>query len=281
MWVALACGFALFYVIKNFFFEDDTLLDVDSEHANAIFAVAKRLERLYHGSKVYVGVQIPDPDSASRQNIDLVLVTDQEAAVISVKNICGFISTDKDGNWLCTDGKHSKPQFITDPVTETKRLVSILEDYLERRGVPVPEGYLSCKVICPNPKFQSVPSESFPAEVITYDQWSKLKPDQKHSYYTGWIKGIFSGGKAKVQESFFDELNGVLGTAPISDRIELKGGRYVLGEFLEFKGKQEDVQALRKIRRSKVSRVNVQKISMFGLGEIHRVTRLFFGEIYR
>jgi len=32
-----------------------------------------RLEKLYKG-KAYVGLRIPDADSASRQNIDLVLV---------------------------------------------------------------------------------------------------------------------------------------------------------------------------------------------------------------
>jgi len=48
--------------------------------------------------------------------------------------------------------------------------------------------------------------------------------------------------------------------------LELKGNKYVLGEFLEFKGKQEDTMALRNIKRSKVSRLIIQKTSMFGLG---------------
>lgn len=30
---------------------------------------------------------------------------------------------------------------------------SILQEYIEQRGVTLPEGYLSCKVIIPNPKF--------------------------------------------------------------------------------------------------------------------------------
>lgn len=50
--------------------------------------------------------------------------------------------------------------------------------------------------------------------------------------------------------------------------MELKGNKYVLGEFLEFKGKQEDVEALRHIRRSKIGRVIIQKTSMFGLGNL-------------
>ena len=50
--------------------------------------------------------------------------------------------------------------------------------------------------------------------------------------------------------------------------MELKGNKYVLGDFQEFKGKQEDVEALRQIRRSKVGRVVIQKTSMFGLGNL-------------
>lgn len=49
-------------------------------------------------------------------------------------------------------------------------------------------------------------------------------------------------------------------------RLELKGNKYLLGEFVEFQGRQEDVRALRNIKRSKVGRVIIQKMSMFGLG---------------
>lgn len=48
--------------------------------------------------------------------------------------------------------------------------------------------------------------------------------------------------------------------------MELKGNKYVLGEFLDFKGKQDDINALKNIRRSKVSRMIIQKMSMFGFG---------------
>ncbi|KAL6527033.1 hypothetical protein OROGR_016123 [Orobanche gracilis] len=264
MWVAVICGLVVYLIVKLFFYEDDTLLDLASSHSTALFTVAKRLEKLYHGSKVYVGIQIPDADSASRRNIDLVLVTNQKALVISVKNISGFVSTGKDGNWVCTDGNHHKTNRIPNPVPETKQLVSILEEYLEQRGVTLPEGYLSFQVICPNPNFRSIQSDSFPPEVITYDQWTQLKPQTK-SVYSGWIKGASHGRNDKINDSTFEKLNSVLSTAPISDRLELKGNRYVLGEFIEFKGKQDDLEALRKIRRSKVSHFSIQKISMFGL----------------
>lgn len=184
--------------------------------------------------------------------------------MISVKNVSGIVSVDEDGNWICT-GKHSRTDRIQNPVEEAKQLVSILEEYLEQREVAVPEGYLSFKVICPNPFFRPIHSDSFPPEVITYDHWKQLKSEQS-KFYPAWIKGVLlHGRKDKMQESFSEKLNSVLSTAPISDRLELRGDKFILGEFIEFKGKQEDLYQLRKIKRSKVSRLSVRKISLFGL----------------
>ncbi|KAL1539853.1 hypothetical protein AAHA92_24285 [Salvia divinorum] len=259
MFAELICGLVFYQIFKRFFFGDDAEFDLDSSCFNALSAVAKRLEKLYVGSKVYVGLQIPDPDSASRKNIDLVLVTNHEAIVISVKNVSGFVSVDKDGNWVCADRKNRRTERLPDPVAETEHLVSILEGYLEKRGVALPEGYLSYKVICPDPNFGQ--SDLLPPEVITYGQWTQLKPDQNTSY-SGWIKGALFRGK-KSQESFSEKLNSVLCTAPACDRLEFKGNKCILGEFLEFKGKQDDLQALRKIKRSKVSHMTFQKTSMF------------------
>ncbi|KAK6155412.1 hypothetical protein DH2020_009660 [Rehmannia glutinosa] len=272
MWAELICGLFLYRLVKRFFFEDD--VDLDSSHSNALFAVAseRRLEKLHQGCKVYVGLQIPDPDSASRRNIDIVLVTNQEAVVISVKNVSGIVSVDEENNWVCNDAKNHKTERFPNPVAETKQLVSILEEYLEQRGVALPEEYLSFKVICPNPSFRSINSDAFPSEVITYNQWMQLKPEQR-SLYSGWIKGALLG-KKKTQESLSEKLNSVFSTAPIWDRLELKDNKYILGEFVEFKGKQDDLQALRKIKRSKVSRLTVQKMSMFGFA--HSTVQVLF-----
>ncbi|XP_073034854.1 uncharacterized protein [Primulina eburnea] len=273
IWVALICGLVLYRLVKPFFNDDDSLMDLETSNANALFSVAKRLEKLYRGSRVYVGLQIPDPDSASRQNIDLVLVTDEEAVVISVKNVSGFFSVDKDGNLVCTSGKHHKTELIPNPVAESKQLISILEEYLEQRGVALPEEYLSFKVICPNPNFCSIHPDSFPPEIITRDQWTQFKPEQK-KVSSGWFKGAFLGGNKKNQGSFSEKLNSVLSTAPVLDRLEFKGNKYVLGEFLEFKGKRDDIHALREIKRSKVSRLTIQKISMFGFA--HSTLQLLY-----
>ena len=63
---------------------------------------------------------------------------------------------------------------------------------------------------------------------------------------------------------------------PVAARLELRGSKYVLGEFMEFKGKQEDLQTLQYIKRSKVSQMIVQKTSMFGLGDFSAFIALSF-----
>ncbi|KAB5529756.1 hypothetical protein DKX38_019837 [Salix brachista] len=265
MWLEIACGLIVYTLFKCFFSDGDDVVEAESSDTNALFNVANKLEKLY-GGKVYLGLRIPDADTGSRQNIDIVLVNKGQAVVISVKNFSGFISISRDGSWVCEgEGKH-KEERHPDPLEETKKQASILESYLEQRGVALPEGYLSYKVVLPNPKLQyvTIHSDYFPPEVITYDQWILLKPEPK-GVFSGWVKGAFRSGKKEMQESIHQKLNFTLSTAPMWDRLELKGDKHVLGEFMEFKGEQEDTMALRNIKRSKVSRLIIQKTSMFGL----------------
>ncbi|GLT76659.1 hypothetical protein SLA2020_483080 [Shorea laevis] len=281
MWVEIICGLVIYRLFRRFFYDDD-ILEVETSDSNALFAVANRLEKLY-GGKAYVGLRIPDPDTGSRQTIDLVLVTKREAVVISVKNLSGIVSVSGDGSWVCEhEGRHRAERY-PDPIVEVKKQASVLESYLEQRGVErgvaLPEGCFSYKVILSNPKFRTIYPDSFPSEVITYDKWAQLKPEPK-SLFSGWIKGAFSGGKKDMQESIHQTLNFVLGTAPMWDRLEFKGNKYVLGEFLEFKGKQEDTMALRNIKRSKVSHLVIQKTSMFGLAP-SKLQVLYFPRDYR
>ncbi|KVI04790.1 NERD-like protein [Cynara cardunculus var. scolymus] len=260
MWVELIFGLVVIYrVVRRFFYDDEDHVDFGSSGSNALFAVAERLQALY-GGKAYVGLRIPDPDTASRQNIDLVLVTKKEAVVVSVINASGIASIDGDGTWVCTDGSKHKTERLQDPMVEAKRQAAVLESYLEQRGVALPDGYLSCKIVCPNPNFRTIHPDYFPPEVVTYEQWTELKPERKS--ISGWIKGALHGDKKEMQESV-QNLGFILSTAPMWDRLELKNNIQLLGEFLEFKGKQDDILSLRNIKRSKVSRLTIQKTSMF------------------
>ncbi|MED6218058.1 hypothetical protein PIB30_023438 [Stylosanthes scabra] len=263
MWAAIICGLVFYKLIKRFFYDDD-ILDVEgSDHSSALFSVADRLQKLY-GGNVYVGLRIPDADTSSRQSIDIVLVKKEEVVVISVKNYSGILTINGDGTWACEKTSSHKVERHPDPVAEARKQASILESYLEQRGVALPEGYISCKVVLPNPKLCTIAASSLPSEVVTHEEWVQLKLGPK-SMFSSWVKNPFRAGKKDMQESIQQNLNFVLSTAPIWDRVELKANKYVLGEFLEFKGKQEDLQALSQIRRSKVERITVQKTSMFGL----------------
>ncbi|KAG7531866.1 Nuclease-related domain NERD [Arabidopsis suecica] len=237
MWIEIICGLVIYKLVRRFFY-DDEFSDVETSDSTALFSVAHRLEKLY-GGKAYVGLRIPDADTASRQDIDVVLVTKGDVVVISVKNLSGIVTVTSDGSWVCEGGKHHTTETFPDPLAEVKKQASVLESYLEQRD------------------FRTI--HAFPSEVITYEDWQQLKPVSK-SKISGWVKGAFSTGK-EMQESSHQKLNFILGTAPTWDRVELKSSKIVLGEFLEFKGKQEDTLALRNIKRSKVDRVSIQKTS--------------------
>ncbi|KAL8142679.1 hypothetical protein V2J09_015711 [Rumex salicifolius] len=261
MWFEILCGLVIYKVVRLFCGDDDAF-EVETSDSDAIFSVASRLEKLY-GGKVYIGLRIPDADSGSRQHVDLVIVSKGEIVVVSVKNLAGIVTVNSDGSWNCLRENKRKEEPLEDPVIEVGKQAAVLEEYLERRGIALPKGYLSCKVLLPNPKFRCMNKDHFPPEVITHDQWVQMKPESR-GMLTGWIKGAFKGGKKEMQESIQQQLNFILGTAPMWDRLELRGSKHLLGEFLEFKGKSEDVQALQYIKRSKVGSLTIQKTSMLG-----------------
>ncbi|KAK9063107.1 hypothetical protein SSX86_016977 [Deinandra increscens subsp. villosa] len=265
MWMEIIFGLVIYRLVRRFFYDDEQQVDFGFTGSNSLFAVADRLQTLY-GGKAYVGLQIPDPDTASRQSIDLVHVTKGEAVVVSVINASGTVSIDGDGTWVCTGGSKHKTERLCDPTVEAKKQVAVLESYLEQRGVTLPDGFLSFKIVCPNPNFRTIHPDYFPPEVVTYEQWVELKPVKKS--ISGWIKGALPLGsrdKNDKQESVQQNLGFVLSTAPMWDRLELNNNKHLLGEFLEFKGKSDDVTSLRNIKRSKVGRMIIQKTSMFGL----------------
>jgi hypothetical protein len=154
MWIEIICGLVIYKLVRRFFY-DDEFSDVETSDSTALFSVAHRLEKLY-GGKAYVGLRIPDADTASRQDIDVVLVTKGDVVVISVKNLSGIVTVTSDGSWVCEGGKHHTTETFPDPLAEVKKQASVLESYLEQRGVTLLEGNVSCKVVIPNPSFRYV-----------------------------------------------------------------------------------------------------------------------------
>ncbi|OAY62670.1 uncharacterized protein LOC109707573 [Ananas comosus] len=277
MWVEILCGVVIYQLLRRYFAGDEEFPDVDSSHSDVAFAVAARLEKIY-GGKSFVGLRIPDHDSGSRCHIDVVLVTKRELMVVAVRNFAGFVEVDKDGNWVCTTDKKHRPETHPNPVREVGKQVEILRSYLEQRGVPLPEGHIIGRVVLPNPNCRPSYSITFQPEAISFDKWRELKPDSSIGI-SSWIKDAFKGSKSE-QDGFNQKLEFILSTSPMWDRLELKGDRNILGEFMEFKGNQDDVQALRNLKRSKVSQFIIQKPSMLGFGR-SRLQILYSSRDYR
>ncbi|KAJ6814004.1 uncharacterized protein M6B38_138925 [Iris pallida] len=280
MWLEILCGLVVFELLRRLFSggdADDSFLDADSNHSDLVFAVASRLEKIY-GGKSYVGLRIPDPDSGSRQHIEIVLVTRKEVMVVAVRSFSGFVEAGKDGNWVIVkDKKHT--ETLPDPVIEITRHVEILESYLEQRGVSLPKGHLICRVVLPNQNCRTALSIDSQTEVISFEKWTELKSEPKTGF-SNWIKDAFQGGKGEMQDDLYQRLNLILSTAPMWDRLERKD-KNLLGEFVEFKGNQEDMQELRNLKRSKVGQFDIQKSSLFSAFGRSRVRILYAPRDYR
>lgn len=280
MWVEIFCGLVAYKLIRTVFFSDDgvdQLADLDSSHSDLCFAVASRLEKLY-GGRCFVGLRIPDPDAGERQHIDVVLVTKREVMMVAVKNLSGFVEVDKDGNW--SSEKKRKQEVLPNPVLEVKRAATNLQSYLEQRGAALPDELVNGRVLLPNPNCRPSYTINLQPEVISYDQWKDLKADTKGGLST-WIKGAFHGSKSDISDSLLQNLHSILSTSPMCDRLELKGDKNVLGEFIEFKGRHEDIQLLKKLKRSKVSKFIIQKSTLFGGFGRSRVQILYSPRDYR
>lgn len=199
---------------------------------------------------------------------------------MAIKNFTGFVEADKDGNWSCPTDKKRKQEIVPNPVLEVNRLAATLQSYLEQRGAKLPDGYVVGRVVLPNPNCRPSYTISTQPEVVLYDQWKDLKEDSKSGLST-WIKGAFTGSKSDMQDSGLQNLHFILSTSPMWDRLELKGDKNVLGEFIEFKGRHEDIQLLKNLKRSKVSRFIIQKSTLFGGFGRSRVQILYSPRDYR
>ncbi|KAM5580818.1 hypothetical protein ABKV19_010163 [Rosa sericea] len=142
----IICGLVIYRLYK-LISDGDDVLGVETSDSTALFAIADRLAKLYDGGKVSVGLQIPDADTASPKQIDLVLlnkgqskfffsfsiwadsltsiiyclysITIREAVVIAVKNLSGFISVKPDGSWVSESITKHKADQHPDPVSHS------------------------------------------------------------------------------------------------------------------------------------------------------------------
>eukprot|EP00252_Welwitschia_mirabilis_P018761 TRINITY_DN4189_c0_g1_i2.p1 TRINITY_DN4189_c0_g1~~TRINITY_DN4189_c0_g1_i2.p1 ORF type:complete len:262 (-),score=35.91 TRINITY_DN4189_c0_g1_i2:421-1206(-) len=150
MWFAVVVGFTIYKVLKGVFF-DPSKEEIEGEQESRLkISIAKKLEQLY-GGEVFLGLRIPDASTGTRLAIDMVLLTKREASVILVKDFKGILDVGTSGCWSLTNFK-GQSESIPNLLEVAKHQASILEDYLERRGVQLHSGFMSYKVIFTNPK---------------------------------------------------------------------------------------------------------------------------------
>ncbi|XP_057820432.2 uncharacterized protein LOC131033275 [Cryptomeria japonica] len=255
MWQLIICGVLIYKFVRFLISEEESGQELK-------FMVGSRLEKLY-GGRVFYALRIPDEGSGTRQSIDIVLLTKRELSVIAIRNFAGILDAASDGSWSL---RNSKGQFekIPNLVEETRIQAAILESYLERRGVILPAGYLSCKVILANSDCRALPSVTLHQEVLSYDKWMQLKEESRGGFRE-WLRHMFSRVERDVSDKIDKKLRFILSTSPAWDRLELKGSQQIYGEFLGFKGKKEDVDALKVVKRSKVAKIVKYKPIMFDL----------------
>ncbi|KAL5973876.1 hypothetical protein ACLOJK_030535 [Asimina triloba] len=252
MWIEILCGLLFFRIFRRFFYEDDEdVLQIDTTDSSAIFHVANRLEKLY-GGRLYVGLRIPDADSTSKQSIDAVLVTKGFAMVVAVRNFSGFVDIEKDGSWICSDSKSRRKELHPDPVRLCMALLFMPVKYFhiwKRTRVPV-----KCSVRSEDKQLLFTCLAALNEAAI-----SLVVLETKRQVAV--LETYLEQRGVTLPEGY---LIGKVVLPNPKCRLELKGDKYVLGEFSEFKGKLEDVQALRSVKRTKVSRLIIQKSTMFG-----------------
>lgn len=258
MWFAVVFGVLIYKFMKGLITSREFGPDWDS---GIKLMVAKKLEKIY-GGKAFHALRIPDIASGARQSIDMVLLTKRELSIIAVRNFSGILDVGADGGWTLKNSK-GQAEKIPNVVEETRNQAAILESYLERRGVVLPAGFLSCKVILTNPNCRPLLSVAFLPEVFFYDRWLQLK-EEAHGVRS-WAKRMFSGMELDTSDKIDKKIRFILNTSPTWDRLELKANHPIFGEFLGFKGKKEDMDALKVVKRSKVAKIVNYKPLMFDL----------------
>jgi len=257
MWFAVIFGVLIYKFMKGIITYGEFGPEWDSGFK---LMVAKRLEKIYAG-KVFHALRIPDIASGGRQSIDMVLLTKRELSLIAVRNFSGILDVGADGGWTLKNSK-GQSEKIPNLVEEIRSQAAILESYLERRGVVLPEGFLSCKVILTNPDCRPLLSVALQPEVLSYDKWMQLN-EEAHGGLRSWAKRMFSGMELDTSDKIEKKIHFILNTSPTWDRLELKGKHPMLGEFLGFKGKKEDMDSLKVVKRSKVAKIVNYKPVMF------------------
>ncbi|KAJ7524721.1 hypothetical protein O6H91_17G018200 [Diphasiastrum complanatum] len=205
------------------------------------------------GVRVFDSLRIPDTENKGRREIDLVLLTNRKIYVVEVKNWSGIIKLEPDGGW-CQIRKNGTIQKHPNIVEETRYRAALLEAYLSRRGADLPPMCIDYKVFLVNSECRPEQAILMQPEVLTGVQWKYLLDQDLDRGYFTWLGPLYSTSKKGfLKASVYKQLQFILSTTPTWDRMWLEGGRIMVGDFLQFKGRAEDMEALKFVKRPTVS----------------------------
>lgn len=257
--IAAATAYALYRhpYFPTCCFSSDENSEPDPDHADRL-AKIRMLAALqgYPGIKVFGALRIPDTGHKEHKEIDLVILTKRKLCLVEVKSWAGIVKCEVDGSWcqMCEDGSLLKHGNI---VEEVKKRAALLESYLFRRGLKLPFSFIRCMVVIANPHCRVDETILPQPGVFSLQQWESFLRKEAQKSMFGWMK-IKGLKKRKVMPSdLYQQLHNILSTAPTWDRLSFEGGDIIFGDFLHFNGLAEDLEALKMVKRSRISEVSV------------------------
>ncbi|MCO5565077.1 hypothetical protein L7F22_018748 [Adiantum nelumboides] len=228
--------------------------------------VARSFRALY-GGNIYQALRIPDTGGRGHELLDVLLLTEQELYIFSVQGLSGIVRTGYDGVWLETDSNGAEIEH-PNAVIELYNKAAVLTQYIARRGIMLPKDFIKVKVVYVNEMARPEQDILLLPEVLSYDRWEDI---QKKATTSSLFDTAMSTSKI-LSAPPYNHLHYVLSTAPTWDRLELREGGILFGDFLRFKGPLQDVEALAVAKRSKISHYEaIHKWSFWGFLGIHTI----------
>lgn len=237
-------------------------------------SVGKSFQALY-GGIVYQALRIPDTGGREHQVLDVVLLTDRDLYIFSVQDLSGIVRSGGDGIWLETDMNGNVVEH-PNAVTQLKDKAAVLAQYIIRRGAILPKDFLKLRVVFANAMARPEQEILLLPEVLSYDRWEDIQKKASSSSFFGIASSISSPSTIRSPvASQYSQLHYILSTAPTWDRLELRGGGILFGDFVRFKGPLHDVEALNVAKRSKISHYKaIHKYSFWDFLGVHTVTEV-------
>ncbi|KAH7294599.1 hypothetical protein KP509_27G009000 [Ceratopteris richardii] len=229
----------------------------------AVISMIKELE-VNPGVNFVGALRIPRANDEGKKAVDLVILTGRKLYLVEVKSSSNKIKRDADGSWYekYEDGSSIKHGNV---IQDVKERVALLESYLVRRGFKLPSEFIHSAVVFSNPECRVDECILRIPGVFSSTQWKSLLSKKAQKHKLGWMS---PHKRHLLTMSLYQQLFCILKTAPTWDRLTFEDGGIVLGDFQGFEGTSDDLEALKRVKRTHVDSINIQRradnLNVFG-----------------